>query len=202
MTAEEFRSSQLSYLGKNIDRVRRLLYPGLSEALRGRLGGDGGGGGSTPRRQEGYIRRYLLAVNVMAASVLRGLVETALSDLLAFFQINVAGNGNIADCCQGDKDDKRERPSGSSNSGGRPTVGSAAAGTEVGQARALHPGDNGACAGPPVFKIYLEESSSESSSKPSKLTCRRSLADLNVTVMDVVREVVFCFSNVPRVTYD
>lgn len=32
----------------------------------------------------------------MTASVLRGLVEKALSDLLAFFRINVAGNGNNA----------------------------------------------------------------------------------------------------------
>lgn len=31
--------------------------------------------------------RYLLAVNVMTASVLRGLVETALSDIHAFFRI-------------------------------------------------------------------------------------------------------------------
>lgn len=54
MTAEEFRSSQLNYLCKNIDRVRRLLYPGLSEALRSQLGDADD---STPR-QDGYIRRY------------------------------------------------------------------------------------------------------------------------------------------------
>lgn len=54
MTAEEFRSSQLRYLGKNIDRVRRLLYPGLSEALRSRLGDAD----DPVPRQDRYIRRY------------------------------------------------------------------------------------------------------------------------------------------------
>lgn len=34
--------------------------------------------------------RYLLAVNVMTASVLRGIVESALSELLAFFDIHTS----------------------------------------------------------------------------------------------------------------
>lgn len=49
--------------------------------------------------------RYLLAVNVMTASILRGVVEAALSELLAFFHIHASGgeadtspadNGNVS----------------------------------------------------------------------------------------------------------
>ncbi len=42
-------------------------------------------------------KRYLLAVNVMAASVLRGVAEAALSDLLDFFRIHSTVAG-AADC--------------------------------------------------------------------------------------------------------
>lgn len=59
MTAEQFRSSQLGYLGRRVARVRRLLYPGLSDALRTRLGGeDGSGTGAKgPAPPDGHVRR-------------------------------------------------------------------------------------------------------------------------------------------------
>lgn len=63
MTAEEFRSSQLRHLRRRVHRVRQMLYPGLSEALKARLGQVGGraGGGSTmegPPPPDGHVRRY------------------------------------------------------------------------------------------------------------------------------------------------
>lgn len=115
-------------------------------------------------------KRYLLAVNVMAASVLRGLVEKALADLLTFFRINVDGNGNDTaavepsnrslpgECCQGDKDDEREHSSRSrsSSDGGRADE-RATTGIEVEQqASELHPQEKEACAaGPLVFKVIF-----------------------------------------------
>lgn len=116
----------------------------------------------------------------MAASVLRGLVEQALADLLAFFQINVAGNGNHTalavvpsnrsvpgdSSCQGDKDDGQEHPGGRSCSSGggegdggekgRCCPDSASAQIEVEQAGELRPQEKEGCvAGPPVFKVMF-----------------------------------------------
>ncbi|CBJ27106.1 similar to Dynein heavy chain 3, axonemal (Axonemal beta dynein heavy chain 3) (Ciliary dynein heavy chain 3) [Ectocarpus siliculosus] len=142
MTAEEFRSSQLSHLSRKARRVRRLLYPGLSEALKAQLGVGSKGTRATTAElatrtksspPDGHVRRYLAAVNVMTASILRGMVETAISDL----------------------------------------------------------------------QIFLEDRcSSPNSDRGSTLTCRKSLRDLKEAVMDVVREVVLCFADVPRVVYD
>lgn len=50
LTPEEFRNSQLNRLAKTAGKVRRLLYPGLSEALTWGLGN------SAPR-QDGHVRR-------------------------------------------------------------------------------------------------------------------------------------------------
>ena len=68
MTAEEFRSSQLRHLRRKVGRVRRLLYPGLSEALKANLGRTGaaalGGDGSTASRPpppDGHVRRCVTA---------------------------------------------------------------------------------------------------------------------------------------------
>ena len=101
-------------------------------------------------------------MNVVTASVLRGMVEKALADLLAFFQVNVAGNGNDTvasynrpspeDCCQGDNGDEREHPSKASSGGGGGHSVDSAAGIEVGQASELYPQENNACRGPPVIK--------------------------------------------------
>lgn len=74
MTAEEFRSSQLRRLHRRVGRVRRLLYPGLSEALKANLGRAGaagawGGGGPTtspPPPPDGHVRRYVLAATANA----------------------------------------------------------------------------------------------------------------------------------------
>lgn len=66
------------------------------------------------------LQRYLLAVNVMTASVLRGVVETALSDLLNFFRIH----GAVAAARIGKGDDdgtpppRQRRSGGGSGSGG------------------------------------------------------------------------------------
>lgn len=78
MTAEGFRSSQLRHLRRRVGRIRRLLYPGLSEALKARLGpigGDSGGGWSTtaaPPPPDGHVRRYVGMMPVsLCAKVLR-----------------------------------------------------------------------------------------------------------------------------------
>ncbi|CAM9985812.1 unnamed protein product [Scytosiphon promiscuus] len=198
MTAEEFRSSQLGHLDRRVARVRRLLYPGLSDAIRTRLGGevgDGSGGrdgsgaaakGSAP--PDGHVRRYLVAVNVMTASVLRGLVEAALSELLAFFRIHADVGLGVSD----------ESKNGRSN-----------AATDAPSAQDRHPSSTrgfrggggeevrGDLACP---KVFLEDSCSARSRRPT-LTCANSLRDLKAAVMDVVRGVVMCFADVPRVTY-
>lgn len=58
MTAEEFRSSQLRHLRRRVGRVRRLLYPGLSEAIKARLGQIGGGStAAVPPLPDGHVRR-------------------------------------------------------------------------------------------------------------------------------------------------
>ena len=58
MTADEFRSSQLNHLRRKVGRVRRLLYPGLSEALKTRLGQAGGSSTTdAPPPPDGHVRR-------------------------------------------------------------------------------------------------------------------------------------------------
>lgn len=67
MTAEEFRSSQLSHLSRNARRARRLLYPGLSEVLKAQLGVGSKGTKTTTAElaartksspPDGHVRRY------------------------------------------------------------------------------------------------------------------------------------------------
>lgn len=61
-----------------------------------------------------------MAVNVMTASVLRGVVETALSDLLAFFRIH--GTPFLVNRCSDNHDDmqssSRPKRSGGGGAGG------------------------------------------------------------------------------------
>ncbi|CAM9159174.1 unnamed protein product, partial [Ectocarpus sp. 8 AP-2014] len=211
MTAEEFRSSQLSHLSRKARRVRRLLYPGLSEALKAQLGVGSKGTRATTAElatrtksspPDGHVRRYLAAVNVMTVSILRGMVETAISDLQTFFRIHAAVDGNNNDD-DDDGNDENNNRNGSSDATGvdaslsnRPSPYLAGSGG----------GDRGrgeACYCPPIFKIFLEDRcSSPNSDRGSTLTCRKSLRDLKEAVMDVVREVVLCFADVPRVVYD
>ncbi|CAB1120679.1 unnamed protein product [Ectocarpus sp. CCAP 1310/34] len=178
MTAEEFRSSQLSHLSRKARRVRRLLYPGLSEALKAQLGVGSNGTRATsaelatrakPSPPDGHVRRYLAAVNVMTASILRGMVETAISDLQAFFRIHAAVHANNNDDDNDGKDENNNRNCSSDATGvdasmsKRPFLYLAGSGG----------GDRGrgeACYCPPIFKV--------------------------------IREVVLCFADVPRVVYD
>ncbi|CAM9601528.1 unnamed protein product, partial [Ectocarpus fasciculatus] len=212
MTAEEFRSSQLSHLSRKARRVRRLLYPGLSEALKAQLGVGSKGTKTTTAElatrtksspPDGHVRRYLAAVNVMTASILRGVVETAISDLLAFFRIHAAmdaNNGNGDDGHGSDEDNNRNDSS--------TATGADAASLKQSSLNLARSGGGGrgrgeACYCPPVFKIFLEDRSSpQDSDRGSTLTCRKSLRDLKDAVMDVVREVVLCFADVPPVVYD
>lgn len=99
--------------------------------------------------------RYLAAVNVMTASILRGMVETAISDLRAFFRIHAAVDSNNND----DDDDgnvENNNRNGSSDATGvdaslskRPSLNLAGSGG----------GDRGrgeACYCPPIFKASLD----------------------------------------------
>eukprot|EP00752_Nemacystus_decipiens_P012854 g11381.t1 len=225
MTAQEFRSSQLRYLRRRVGRIRRLLFPGLSEALTTNLGqiwaGTGGGSATAPPQPpDGHVRRYLLAVNVMTASVLRGVVERALSDLLDFFRIHATPSVNLNG--EGGYNDTRSPWSRRSGGGGGSGTGDGGGGG-VGDAggdretRRERGGLDNATAGweqaqeeerplqgcPPLFKVFLEDSfvSHRTPWRSRKLSCRQSLRDLRSAVMDVVRGVVLCFADLPRVTY-
>lgn len=90
---------------------------------------------SACRHDVAGLQRYLLAVNVMTASVLRGVVETALSDLLDFFRIHATVAATASGTNQGspgDSDTQSSRPrrsgGGSGSSGGTGDGGSGAGG--------------------------------------------------------------------------
>eukprot|EP00903_Cladosiphon_okamuranus_P012758 g11926.t1 len=222
MTAEEFRSSQLRYLHRRVGRIRRLLYPGLSEAIKTRLrqvGGSGASGGSTTTPApppDGHVRRYLLAVNVMASSVLRGMVEAALSDLLDFFRIHTSTSPAANHSYGGDNDPQSLRLSRSDRDSGRVNTGNGEGGASGdretwSEHAGLVDGNRGGeqkeaerrvlrdC--PPLFKVFLEDRYMSPPTQSRKLTCEQSLRDLKAAVMDVVRGVVLCFADLPRVTY-
>lgn len=100
--------------------------------------------------------RYLAAVNVMTASILRGVVETAILDLLAFFRIHAAidANNNKDDDDDGNGEDNNRN--GSSNATETDAASLKLPSLNLARSGGGGRGMDEACCCPPIFKVALD----------------------------------------------